>query len=38
MTASVAAVVLVGVQFFQRIGVIDYLLSQGDCLRIAKVI
>lgn len=37
MTASVAAVALVGVEFYQRIGSIDYLLSQGDCLRIVKV-
>ena len=37
MTATVAAILLVGVEFYQRIGTIDYLLSQGDCLRIAKV-
>lgn len=37
ITATTAAVVLVGVEFYQRIGSIDYLLSQGDCLRISKV-
>lgn len=37
MSTSVAAIVLVGVEFYQRIGSIDYLLSQGNCLRIAKV-
>lgn len=37
MTGTVAAVLLIGVEFYQRIGSIDYLLSQGDCLRVAKV-
>jgi hypothetical protein len=37
MTADVAAVLLLGVQFVQRTGPIDYLLSKGDCLKIVKV-
>lgn len=37
MTTTVAAVLLMGVEFYQRIGSVDYLLSQGDCLRIVKV-
>ncbi len=37
MTATVASVLLVGCEFFQRIGVFDYLLSEVDCMRVVKV-
>jgi hypothetical protein len=37
MMATTAAVLIVGCEFFQRIGVDDYLLAQGNCMRVIKV-
>jgi hypothetical protein len=37
ITATTAVVLLVGCEFFQRIGAVDYLLAQGDCMRAIKV-
>lgn len=37
MTGSVAAVLLMGVVFYQRVGAVDCLLSQGSGLRVVKV-
>jgi hypothetical protein len=37
MTGSVAAVLLMGVVFYQRVGAVDCLLSQGSCLRVVRV-
>lgn len=37
MTTNVAAVLLIGCEFFQRINSVDYLLAQGDCMRVARV-
>ncbi len=37
MTATTAVVLLVGCEFFQRINTVDYLLAQGDCMRVIKV-
>lgn len=37
ITATTAVVLLVGCEFFQRIGVIDYLLAQGNCMQVMKV-
>jgi hypothetical protein len=37
MMGTTAVVLLVGCEFFQRIGVVDYLLAQGDCMRVIKV-
>lgn len=37
MTATTAAVLCIGCEFFQRISAIDYLLAQGDCMRVIKV-
>jgi hypothetical protein len=37
ITATTAVVLLVGCEFFQRIGAVDYLLAQGDCMRVIKV-
>ncbi len=37
ITATTAVVLLIGCEFFQRIGSVDYLLAQGDCMRVIKV-
>lgn len=37
MTTTVAAVLLIGCEFYQRINSVDYLLAQGDCMRAVKV-
>lgn len=37
MTGDVAAVLLMGVVFYQRVGVVDCLLEQGSCLRVVGV-
>ncbi|CAN5878274.1 hypothetical protein BH11BAC7_BH11BAC7_28520 [soil metagenome] len=37
LTGSVAAVLLMGVVFYQRVGVVDCLLLQGNCLRVVGV-
>ena len=37
MTATVAAVLLIGCEFYQRVGSVDYLLAQGDCMRAVRV-
>lgn len=37
MTATTAAVLCIGCEFFQHVGTIDYLLAQGDCMRVIKV-
>lgn len=37
MATDVAAVLLIGCEFFQRVGTVDYLLAQGDCMRVAKI-
>lgn len=37
MATSVAAVLLIGCEFFQRVGTVDYLLAQGDCMRVVRI-
>jgi hypothetical protein len=37
MTATTAVVLCIGCEFFQHVGSIDYLLAQGDCMRVIKV-
>lgn len=37
MTGTVAAALLAGCEFFQRTGAVDYLLAEGDCMRVIKV-
>ena len=37
MTPTTAAVLCIGCEFFQHVGAIDYLLAQGDCMRVIKV-
>ena len=37
MTASVSVVQCLGIEFFQRIGVVDYLLAQGNAMKSVKL-
>jgi hypothetical protein len=37
MTATVSVVQCLGIEFYQRVGTVDYLLSQDNCLKIVKV-
>ncbi len=37
MNATTAVVLLIGCEFFQRVATVDYLLAQGDCMRVIKV-
>lgn len=37
MNATTSAVLCIGCEFFQHVGVNDYLLAQGDCMRVIKV-
>lgn len=37
MTATTSVVQCLGIEFYQRVGTVDYLLSQDNCLKIVKV-
>ena len=37
MTATVSVVQCLGIEFYQRLGTVDYLLSQDNCLTVVKV-
>jgi hypothetical protein len=37
MTATVSIAQCLGIEFYQRIGTIDYLLAQGNCMKIVKM-
>jgi len=37
MATSVAAVLLIGCEFYQRVSAVDYLLAQGDCMRVVRI-
>lgn len=37
MTATSSVVQCIGIEFFQRVGTNDYLLSQGNCMKIVKL-
>jgi hypothetical protein len=37
MTATVSVVQCIGIEFFQRVGTVDYLLAQGNCMKTVKL-
>ncbi|HNW97515.1 MAG TPA: hypothetical protein PKK00_03810 [Bacteroidales bacterium] len=37
MTATVSVVQCLGIEFFQRVGTVDYMLAQGNCMKIVNV-
>jgi hypothetical protein len=37
MTATTSVVQCLGIEFYQRVGTVDYLLSQGNCMKVVKV-
>ena len=37
MTATVSVLQCLGVEFYQRVGAVDYLLAQGNCMKVVKV-
>lgn len=37
MTASVSVLQCLGIEFYQRVGTVDYLLAQGNCMKVVKV-
>ncbi|MFA6925214.1 MAG: hypothetical protein WC223_13295 [Bacteroidales bacterium] len=37
MTATVSIVQCIGIEFFQRVGTIDYMLAQGNCMKVVNV-
>ena len=37
LTATVSVVQCIGIEFFQRIGTVDYLLAQGNCMKTVKL-
>ena len=37
MTATVSVLQCLGIEFYQRVGAVDYLLAQGNCMKVVKV-
>jgi hypothetical protein len=37
MTATSSVLQCLGIEFYQRVGTVDYLLAQGNCMKVVKV-
>jgi hypothetical protein len=37
MTATVSVLQCIGIEFYQRVGTVDYILAQGNCMKVVKV-
>jgi hypothetical protein len=37
MSATVSVLQCLGIEFYQRVGTVDYILAQGNCMKVVKV-